>query len=39
MLWAAWVLVESTAIVLARNDGTASVLNLDPAFDRSLGGR
>jgi hypothetical protein len=34
-LKAARVLVESCAIVLARNEGTRSVLNLDPAFDRS----
>ena len=38
-LKAARVLIESAAIVLARNDGMRSVLNLDPAFDRSLGGR
>jgi hypothetical protein len=37
-LKAARVLVESAAIVLARNDGTRAVLNLDKAFDRSLGG-
>lgn len=34
-LKAARVLVESYAIVLARNEGTRAVLNLDPAFDRS----
>ena len=33
------VLVESTGIVLARNEGKQSVLNLDPTFDRALGGR
>lgn len=38
-LKSARVLVESAAIVLALNHGIASVLNLDPAFDRSLGGR
>jgi hypothetical protein len=32
------VLVESTGIVLARNEGKQSVLNLDPTFDRALGG-
>jgi hypothetical protein len=37
-LKAARVLVESVAIVLARNDGTRAVLNLDKGFDRSLGG-
>jgi hypothetical protein len=37
-LKAARVLVESAAIVLARNDGMRPVLNLDPTFDRSLGG-
>lgn len=33
-LKAARVLVESCAIVLARNEGIRAVLNLDPAFDR-----
>jgi len=36
-LKAARVLVESAAIVLARNEGIRLVLNLDPAFDGSLG--
>lgn len=36
-LKAARVLVESSAMVLARNDGTRVVLNLDKAFDRPLG--
>lgn len=38
-LKAARVLIESAAIVLARDDGARLVLNLDKAFDRSLGGR
>lgn len=38
-LKAARVLIESSAIVLARSDGTRTVLNLDKAFDRALGGR
>lgn len=38
-LKAARVLIESSAIVLARKDGTRDVLNLDKAFDRVLGGR
>jgi len=37
-LKAARVLVESTGIILARNEGRWSVLNLDPGFDRALGG-
>jgi len=37
-LKAARVLVESTGIILARNEGRRSVLNLDPGFDRALGG-
>jgi hypothetical protein len=37
-LKAARVLVESAGIVLARNEGKRSVLNLDPTFDRVLGG-
>jgi hypothetical protein len=36
-LKAARVLVESSAIVLARNDRTRAVLNLDKAYDRTLG--
>jgi hypothetical protein len=35
---AARVLVESAAIVLARTDGSLPILNLDKAFDRTLGG-
>ena len=38
-LKAARLLVESSAIVLARHDGRRTVLNLDAAFDRELGGR
>ena len=38
-LKAARLLIESSAIVLARKDGTRDVLNLDKAFDRALGGR
>jgi hypothetical protein len=38
-LKAARVLIESCAIVQARNDGRRKVLNLDPAFDRALGDR
>lgn len=34
-LKAARVLVESAAIILARDEGIRSVLNLDPTFDRS----
>jgi hypothetical protein len=37
-LKAARVLIESTGIILARNEGRRSVLNLDPGFDRALGG-
>jgi hypothetical protein len=37
-LKAARVLVEGSAIVLARNDDTGAVLNLSKAFDRTLGG-
>jgi hypothetical protein len=37
-LKAARVLIESAAIVMARNDGVRAVLNLDKAFDRALGG-
>ena len=36
-LKAARVLIESTAIVLARGRGGRAVLNLDKSFDRSLG--
>ena len=37
-LKAARVLIESSAIVMARNDGVRTVLNLDRAYDRLLGG-
>ncbi len=37
LLKAARVLIESTAIVLARGRGGRAVLNLDKSFDRSLG--
>ena len=36
-LKAARVLVESAGIVRARIDGSRSVLNLDPTFDRTFG--
>ena len=36
-LKAARVLVESTGIILARNEGIRSVLNLDRAFDQAYG--
>lgn len=31
------VFVESTGIILARNEGTQLILNLDRAFDRAYG--
>ncbi len=37
-LKAARILIESSAIVLARNDGVRKVLNLDKTYDRLLGG-
>jgi hypothetical protein len=37
-LKAARVLIESAGIILARNEGRRSVLNLDPGFDHALGG-
>lgn len=32
------ILIESSAIVLARNDGVRKVLNVDKAYDHLLGG-